>query len=267
LPFGLHLEWLLKLRPRLPLAAQVALQRGLCPGCKERLPPSSLFNGPRYCHYLGLYFCQSCHLGDLRIIPARVAERWDFEPRKVCCMSAKYLDMQVNQPLVPISRVRRTKVSSQASLTDVHRIRQKLTRLHQLLKESGCEFHETLSGIASQLEPHLARGHELYTMQDLIRIEQQGKAWLHFGKLSRLVHIGVEHVRVCPTCSTSAHYCPICASDKALFAFEVDEYHSCTGCGAVYHRTCFRRADSECPLCLSLRADERRPSVAEVRAR
>jgi hypothetical protein len=36
----------------------------------------------RYCHYLGYYFCTNCHNGDIRVIPARVAERWDFEPRK-----------------------------------------------------------------------------------------------------------------------------------------------------------------------------------------
>ena len=47
----------------------------------------------RYCHYLGYYFCTNCHNGDIRVIPARVAERWDFEPRKArssfCKMSAK----------------------------------------------------------------------------------------------------------------------------------------------------------------------------------
>lgn len=36
----------------------------------------------RYCHYLGLYFCTSCHQSEIRVIPARVAERWDFEPKK-----------------------------------------------------------------------------------------------------------------------------------------------------------------------------------------
>ena len=36
----------------------------------------------RYCHYLGLYFCTSCHESEIRVIPARVAERWDFEPKK-----------------------------------------------------------------------------------------------------------------------------------------------------------------------------------------
>ncbi|CAE8619381.1 unnamed protein product, partial [Polarella glacialis] len=41
-PFGVHLEWRMSLRPRLPLPTQVSLQRGLCPGCKERLPPTSL---------------------------------------------------------------------------------------------------------------------------------------------------------------------------------------------------------------------------------
>jgi len=267
-PFGVHLEWHLRMRPRLPAATQVPMQRGCCPGCKERLPLSTLFNAPRYCHYLGCYFCTGCHQGDLRVIPARVAERWDFEPRKVCSMSAKYLDSQVSQPLVPITRIRRTKVSSQAKLTEVHALRQRLVRLGEVMTAASCSFSDTLPAIASsQLEPHLVQGHELYSMQDLILIGQQGKNWTYYGRLSRLVHIGVEHVQVCSECRTQAHFCPICASDTPLWAFEVEEFQPCSACGAVYHRTCFRRADSECPLCLGLRATERRPSIAHVRAR
>merc|ERR1719215_1886251 len=173
-PFGVHLEWILKLRQRLPRTAQLSLQRGCCPGCKERMT-TSLFAAPRYCHYLCCYFCPTCHDSDLRIIPARVAERWDFKAKKVCQMAAHYLDMQSRQPLVPITQIRRTKVSSQTVLTEMHNLRQTLTRLKELLLENGCDYHDTLSFIVeAQLPSHMVEGHELYTLQELVELNAQG---------------------------------------------------------------------------------------------
>ena len=32
----------------------------------------------RYCHYLGKYFCSTCHSNILEVIPARVVRKWDF---------------------------------------------------------------------------------------------------------------------------------------------------------------------------------------------
>ena len=32
----------------------------------------------RYCHYLGKYFCSSCHSNFLEVIPANVIRKWDF---------------------------------------------------------------------------------------------------------------------------------------------------------------------------------------------
>ena len=32
----------------------------------------------RYCHYLGKYFCSSCHGNFLEVIPANVIKKWDF---------------------------------------------------------------------------------------------------------------------------------------------------------------------------------------------
>jgi len=265
-PFGIHLEWKLKMMARLPQATQVSLQRGLCPGCQCRLPPASLFNAPRYCHYLSCYFCTNCHLAELRVIPARVAERWDFEPRKVSAIAAKYLDAQVNQPLVSIIRIKQTKVSSQQMLTEIHNFRQKLTRLKQCVAKNGCDFKEKLDGFLRQLDAHVAQGHEYYAMQDLIRIELQGRSCPLYVNVSRLVKTASQHVTSCPTCSSSGQICPICTSETPVFPFEIQTFHSCPQCGTAFHRACFERADSECPFCLQS-MNERGPSVAKVRAR
>eukprot|EP00931_Biecheleriopsis_adriatica_P080504 TRINITY_DN53854_c0_g1_i1.p1 TRINITY_DN53854_c0_g1~~TRINITY_DN53854_c0_g1_i1.p1 ORF type:complete len:937 (+),score=156.31 TRINITY_DN53854_c0_g1_i1:74-2884(+) len=266
-PFGVHLEWRLKMKTRLPLATQVSLQRGCCPGCQTRLPPATLFNAPRYCHYLGCYFCTSCHHGDQRVIPARVAERWDFQPRKVCCAAAKYLDLQVNLPLVSITKVKQTKVSSQQVLTEIHVYRQKLTRIKQVVADRGCDFKDKLDSFISQLDAHIARGHEHYAMQDLIRIELQGRSCPLYVGVSRLVTAAVQHIRACEVCSVSGSMCPICAAGAPVFPFEIENFHSCEKCRTVFHRACFLRAGSECPFCLASSSRERALAVASVRAR
>lgn len=263
-PFGVHLEWRLKVQPRMPKAAQLSLQRGICPGCRERLTVSSIFGAsPRYCHYLGCYCCATCHQGEMSIIPARVAECWDFEPRAVCSMAARYLDQQKSQPLVPVTRIRQTKVSSQTVLSDMHLLRQKLTRIKKVLSDTSCDFQETLDAIvAMQLPPHMRAGHEMYTLQDLISLHLEGRSCT--AKLARLVTMGAEHVQVCSKCQGSARFCLICASGHPVFSYDVNIYHSCKACVSVYHRACFLRAGSECPKCLQSSGDGHRPSVADV---
>jgi len=264
---GVHLEWKLKMHTRLPKEVQVSRQRGLCPGCRGRLPAISLFQGPRYCHYLGYYFCTDCHHGDIRVIPARVAQRWDFEPKKVCRAVAKYLDLQVNQPLVPITSIRQTKVSSQKILTEIHNCRQQLSRIKDIVAEQGCEFGVQMHSFVAQLDAHIARGHEHYAMQDLIRIHLEGWSCPLYTKVSRCVAVCSDHIHSCAQCSGCARRCPICGSGAPIYLFEVEKLHSCERCGAVFHRTCFRRANSECPFCLEATSSRRKPSVAAVQAR
>lgn len=262
---GVHLEWKLKMHARLPKDVQVSRQRGLCPGCRQRLP-SSLFQGPRYCHYLGYYFCTDCHNGDIRVIPARVAERWDFEPRKVCTAVARYLDLQVNQALVPITSIRQTKVSSQQILTEIHGFRQKLSRIKAVVADYNCSFQETLSNFLAQLDAHVARGHEFYAMQDLIRIELQGKNCPLYIHISRCVVECSKHIHSCRICSKCAEQCPICASPAPVYPFEIETFHSCPQCKKAFHKTCFRRAGSSCPFCLQ-GPKVVQPSVSGVQAR
>lgn len=266
-PFGVHLEWHLKMRAKLQRPQQMSLQRNTCAGCKGRLATSSLFNAARYCYYLGCYFCAACHTGEARVIPARVVDKWDFEPRAVCSAAARFLDMHAGQPLVPITKVRQTKVSSQQPLTDMHLMRQKLGRIQKALKESTCDYSETLNAIMStQVPPHIADGPDLYTMQELFGFHVEGRKFAQFGRLSRLVTMGAEHVKACPRCQASAGCCDLCWSRQPVFSFEVNVHRDCKVCHAVYHNICFQRAGSQCPKCASLRSEagERPRAVAEI---
>lgn len=204
----------------------------------------------------------------MRIIPARVAERWDFTEKKVCRDAASYIDTNAHQPLIPITRIKRTRVPTQAVLTEVHNLRQRFTRLRKLVADRGCSYSEFLRMAAEiQLEPYMVQGHDLYTLKDLVHIDHKGHSYEAFTKLTQLVAQGVDHVTECPECQDSAHFCKICASDDPFFVFDIDEFFSCPECGAAFHLTCFRRAGSECLSCLKLRAAERQPSIAPVRPR
>merc|ERR1712060_139403 len=145
-------------------------------------------------------------------------------------------------------------------------LRQTLTRIKQVLSESACAYSDTLSAIiAMQLPPHMIRGHDMYTMQDLIRINVEGRGFDLFGKLGRLVTMAAEHAKVCPTCQLNARFCSICVSSCPVYGFELNSYAACSTCRAVYHKDCFRRAGFECPMCS--RGSDRPPSIARVRPR
>eukprot|EP00928_Gymnodinium_smaydae_P051933 TRINITY_DN3563_c0_g2_i1.p1 TRINITY_DN3563_c0_g2~~TRINITY_DN3563_c0_g2_i1.p1 ORF type:complete len:965 (+),score=192.61 TRINITY_DN3563_c0_g2_i1:80-2896(+) len=266
-----QLQWRLKMRPRLPIAAQISLQRGLCPGCGERLPTALTATlgpfAPKYCHFLCCYFCRNCHQGDKRLIPARIAERWDFERKGVSSLAARYLDARACEPLFPMTQVRRTRVSSQDALTVLHRLRRQLSRLKEVAESRGCAFLRfMLDSQLASLDSHLAHGYELYTMRELVQLHVQGAQAPFFGTLARLVKAGVDHVEGCEVCRSEAQYCPICASEEPLFDLDVDNYHACGHCGAAYHRKCWLRAAAECPKCLmpQVPGAGARPSLAAL---
>lgn len=45
---------------------------------KTCFSPADYMKRFRYCHYLGKYFCSTCHSNILEVIPARVVRKWDF---------------------------------------------------------------------------------------------------------------------------------------------------------------------------------------------
>eukprot|EP00795_Rhopilema_esculentum_P016901 gene16901-8385_t len=49
-----------------------------CAGCGLKVTPS-LSKRFRYCHYLGKYFCTSCHQNRTQLIPSKIITKWDFK--------------------------------------------------------------------------------------------------------------------------------------------------------------------------------------------
>lgn len=257
----------LKMPQRKPKEEQIALQGGLCLGCKERLSVT-LFSAPPYCHFTNCCYCDNCHKGDMRVIPARVAERWDFDQRRVCQEAAKFLDANRTHPFIPISRILQTKVPSQAVLRKVHYLRLGLTKIKEILRERQCDFLDPFSNVvASMLEVHVAEGHDLYSMGDLINIARKGTNSPLYSTLTSLVSTGEDHIQACETCQVVARHCPICGSGRPVYKFQVTEYHACPECQTVYHKICIKRADSECPRCFRLQQRTRQTALSDVRPR
>lgn len=167
-------------------------------------------------------------------------------------MAALFIDMHADQPLMLITKIRSLRGKSQATLTLVHRLRTQISRARQLLEGSRCGFAEELDRLTAALDPHVRSGPEAYTLHDLIRIALQGRNCNLFEQLSPIVPVVAEHVHGCEACRRSGRFCPICASSVPIFAFEVDQFHLCGGCQTAYHKRCFSRANSQCPVCASL---------------
>merc|ERR1719329_1177050 len=112
----------------------------------------------------------------------------------------------------------------------------------------------------------------MYSLEDLMRIEQQGRSCSLFSAMVRLARTGEDHIRDCSDCRKSAqHFCLICSSSTPIFGFEVGKIWTCTECRSIFHLACIKRADLDCPLCLRDKVREskaeRKPSISEVRPR
>ena len=63
----------------------------LCAGCPRQIGLS--LAKARLCDFSGQYYCESCHHGDLSIIPSRMVHNWDLTPRQVSQGSLRVCDV------------------------------------------------------------------------------------------------------------------------------------------------------------------------------
>ena len=67
--------------------------------------PCAVFGKAKLCKYNGQYYCFDCHLGDERVIPARVLFNWDFRKHKVCVASCEFLDSVEHEVVLNVQEV------------------------------------------------------------------------------------------------------------------------------------------------------------------
>ena len=65
----------------------------------------AVFGQAKLCKYNGQHYCFDCHLGDERIIPARVLFNWDFRKHKVSMASREFLDSIENAVVLNVQEV------------------------------------------------------------------------------------------------------------------------------------------------------------------
>ncbi|XP_030621849.1 differentially expressed in FDCP 8 homolog isoform X2 [Chanos chanos] len=201
--------------------------------CVECRAPVSLRGVPseaRQCDYTGQYYCSSCHWNDTAIIPARVIHNWEFEPRKVCRSSMRYLALMMSRPVL------------------------KLKEINPLL----FNFVEELVEIRLQDRQHFVENDDMYSLQDLIDISS--------GRLScSLTEIHTtfaKHIKLdCERCQAKGFVCELCKEGDILFPF--DSHTSvCQDCSAVFHRDCYYDNSTTCPRCARMTERKQEPLEA-----
>ncbi|XP_073785151.1 differentially expressed in FDCP 8 homolog isoform X4 [Danio rerio] len=188
-----------------------------CSECRTPISLRGIPNEARQCDYTGQYYCSSCHWNDTAIVPARVIHNWEFEPRKVCRSSMRYLALMMPRPVL------------------------RLKEINPLL----FNFVEDLVEIRLQDRQHFVENDDMYSLQDLIDTSN--------GRLScSLTEIHTtfaKHIKLdCEKCQAKGFVCELCKEGDSLFPF--DSHTSvCHDCLAVFHRDCYYDNSTMCPHC------------------
>ncbi|XP_005999256.1 differentially expressed in FDCP 8 homolog isoform X3 [Latimeria chalumnae] len=191
-----------------------------CAECRTLISLRGVPSEARQCDYTGQYYCPNCHWNDTDVIPARAIHNWDFEPRKVCRSSMRYLALMMSRPVL------------------------KLRDLNPLL----FNYVEELMEIRLQDRQHFVENDDMYSLQDLLDLSS--------GKLScSLTEIHTtfaKHIKLdCEKCQAKGFMCELCKEGDILFPF--DSHSSvCSDCSAVFHRDCYYDNSTACPRCMRL---------------
>ncbi|XP_066541033.1 differentially expressed in FDCP 8 homolog isoform X3 [Hoplias malabaricus] len=198
----------------------------------------------RQCDYTGQYYCSSCHWNDSAIIPARVIHNWEFEPKKVCRSSMRYLALMISRPVLKLKEINPLLFNFVEELVEIRKLRQDIL----LMKPYFITCKEAMEArllLHLQDRQHFVENDDMYSLQDLIDISS--------GRLScSLTEIHTtfaKHIKLdCERCQAKGFVCELCKEGDILFPF--DSHTSvCHECSAVFHRDCYYDNSTSCPRC------------------
>ncbi|XP_029577196.1 differentially expressed in FDCP 8 isoform X3 [Salmo trutta] len=215
--------------------------------CAECRTPVSLRGVPseaRQCDYTGQYYCSTCHWNDTAVIPARVIHNWEFEPRKVCRSSMRYLALMIPRPVLKLREVNPLLFNFVEELVEIRKLRQDIL----LMKPYFITCKEALEArLLLQLHDrqHFVENNDMYSLQDLIDISS-GRLGC---SLTEIHTTFAKHIKLdCDRCQAKGFVCELCKEGDILFPF--DSHTSvCHDCSAVFHRDCFYDNSTTCPKC------------------
>ncbi|KAM8876578.1 differentially expressed in FDCP 8 homolog isoform 1-T1 [Synchiropus picturatus] len=260
--------------------------------CAECRTPISLRGVPseaRQCDYTGQYYCSTCHWNDSAIIPARVIHNWEFDPRKVCRSSLRYLALMMSRPVLKLKEINPLLFNFVEELVEIRVRRKRKTWLSielEIICPTAAQFLMLFSQKLRQdillMKPyfitckeamearlllqlqdrqHFVENDDMYSLQDLIDISS--------GRLSislTEVHTTfAKHIKLdCERCQAKGFVCELCKEGDILFPF--DSHTSvCHDCSAVFHRDCYYDNSTACPRCARM-TERKQDEVFHVRA-
>ncbi|CAL8306151.1 unnamed protein product [Boreogadus saida] len=217
-----------------------------CAGCPRQIGLS--LAKARLCDFSGRHYCDSCHHGDLSIIPSRMVHNWDLTPRQVSRRALGLLGQVEDEPLLNLEQLNPGLLGHARPMAQVHQLRLALCSLGDYLSACRSGARKTLLA-RMEARSYLLESSQLYSVRDLRQIAEGQYA----AYLSSLVQVCSEHVHQCDLCSQRGFICQICHADDIIFPFQLDSTSRCGECKAVFHATCKLGSSSSCPRCLRFR--------------
>lgn len=216
-----------------------------CAGCPQQIGPSR--GRARLCEFSGQYYCDSCHHGDITIIPSRMVHNWDLKQREVS-KKALWLLAQVEQePLLNLEQLNPELVKHSESMSQAHSLRQRLRLLGDYLLTCRSGACKNLQARMQQ-RTYLLESSHLYSVMDLRQIAEGEYATY----LNTFLQYASNHVFHCDLCTQRGFICQICHADDIIFPFQFDSTTRCKDCKAVFHLAC-KAPEHSCPRCLRMR--------------
>jgi hypothetical protein len=202
---------------------------------------------PLICDYTGRYYCQDCHKGELRVIPARVMRSWQFQLYSVSRTSREILIAMHSRPCLDVEALNPELFQHVEEMAELRRLRQQLRRMLSFL--FSCRFARS-SGVLSQLRGrrHFLTSSRWYSLKDLMDLKDGAL----LSSMAETVRGCVDHIKnSCQLCQAQGFYCEHCRRhDAILYPFD-DDTARCPACNAGFHRRCFE-AMAICPKCVRM---------------
>ncbi|TSZ97526.1 AFG3-like protein 1 [Bagarius yarrelli] len=140
-----------------------------CAECRAQISLRGVPSEARQCDYTGQYYCSSCHWNDTAIIPARVIHNWEFELKKVCRSSMRYLALMISRPVLKLKEINPLLFNFVEELVEIRKLRQDIL----LMKPYFITCKEAMEArllLQLQDRQHFVENDDMYSLQDLIDI-------------------------------------------------------------------------------------------------
>ncbi|OQR78628.1 run domain Beclin-1 interacting and cystein-rich containing protein-like, partial [Tropilaelaps mercedesae] len=197
------------------------------------------------CHYLGKYFCQTCHHNDKSVIPARIVLKWDFTQCPVSDFARDLLQSLYCDPVFELYEYQRSVFTKSRTLAKVTEVRGALMRSAQYVM--NCKNANKTRLL--RLPTHLYTDRFKYSLNDFIQARK--------GELLRMIQQSheqcVNHVRTCQLCRGQGFVCEACHRGDVIFPFETHSVVQCQSCHACFHLSCVTKGPFNCGKCERIR--------------